>query len=104
MTQQSTFRARPGFTTTDGHRYVSVPTIPPTFWSRSLDDAGRLVREFGDYKIVREPYGANRFTFSLYRLVDGEWVALGIGFYSLLKDAKADAVKNARGEHVIHWA
>jgi hypothetical protein len=104
MTQNSTFRARPGFTTPDGHRYVSVPTDIPTTWGRSRNGAGRLVRESGDYKIVREPYVGTQYTFSLYRLVNGKWIDLGIGSYSLLKDAKADAMKNARGEHVINWA
>jgi hypothetical protein len=94
----------PGFTTTDGHRYVSVPVSPePWEWHRWTDENGVIHYSSGPYLITREPYGKG-FVFRLGRDVDGKLVSLDMGAGDLLRGAKSDAVVNARGEHVVNWA
>lgn len=95
-------RERKGFTTEDGHRYVSVKTEVPKAWQQWTDEDHILKYGSGDYLIVRRPYGKS-FSYDLKRLVDGELTDLGPA-YSRLKDAKAHAVRNAQGLDVFNWA
>jgi hypothetical protein len=97
-----TFRERKGFTTKDGHHYVSIPTPAPKTWHRWTRDDSVLTYTSSDYLIVRRPYGKS-FGYDLKRLVDGEQTDLGPA-YSRLKDAKAHAVRNAQGLDVFNWA
>lgn len=88
---------------TDGHLHTSIPTVVPEKWTpalvgNSLLSTERLVYVSGSYVIKREPYGA-RWTYVLFR---GR-VPIGLGC-SRLKDAKAHAVKNARGEETVNVA
>jgi hypothetical protein len=103
MTQ--TFREMPGFTTRDGHRYVSVPTSVPTKWRRwTVAATGTIHYSAGAYVVTREPYGTRKHTYRLERYVDGKPVKLGIAGFSRLRDAQNLAFQNARGEHVVNWA
>lgn len=86
--------------TTDGHLHLSVPTAVPAAWARRIDDKGRLVYVSGDYEIVRDRYGATRYTYTVFR--DG--IELSSSFTGLLREAKAYAVKNARGKHQVNVA
>lgn len=97
-----TFRKMPGFTTTDGHRYTSVPVEVPDVWYPWYDEKGFLHYGSGPYEIRREPY-LQRFTYRLFRDVDGRAVELHFSCSSL-REAKAYASRNARGEHVVNWA
>lgn len=100
-----TFRELPGFTTNDGHRYVSVPVSPiPHVWRRWVDNDRVIHYRSSDYDIARRPYAGERVTYSLRRFAGGRWVDLGITGFSLLRDAQALARQNARGEHVVNWA
>ena len=93
------FRTKKNYETADGHRYVSVPTTVPVKWARAYDEHGKLCYGSGEYQIVREPYGS-RHTYTVYR--DGE--ELSLSWTSSLRDAKARAVINARGNDVFNWA
>lgn len=85
--------------TTDGHRYVSVPTHVPTVWDREYDEKGRLVYKASDYTIVREKPGY----YASYT-VRRDGIELPLSFTGLLREAKKYAVRNATGEHVVNVA
>lgn len=97
------FRQRAGFTTTDGHRYVSVPAEVPVDWSSWYDEDGFLLYGCGDYLIVRNLYVGERRSYSVHRDVNGRLTRIGWP-YSRLKDAKEKAVQNAKGLDVFNWA
>ena len=103
------FRERKGFTTEDGHRYVSVPTRVPKAWQQWTDEDHILKYGSGDYLIIRRPYG-KRFSYDLKRIVEDSSMESGFTLtdlgpaYSRLKDAKAHAVRNAQGFDVFNWA
>lgn len=100
-----TFREMPGFTTTDGHRYTSIPTRDiPHVWHRWIDENRVIHYSSGDYLIRREPYTGKRVTYQLSRDVNGKLVSLGIGGFGLLRDAQTEARRNARGQSVVNWA
>lgn len=88
------------WTTTDGHRHVSVPAPEPLVWTRMTNDAGRLVYVSGAYSIVRTigPNGSR--TFVVYR--DG--IELCLSFTGMLWCAKDRALTNARGRDVVNVA
>lgn len=96
-----TFREKKGFTTTDGHRYTSVPAEVPVTWHSFTDD-DELLYAAGPYLIRRRKYGT-KFSYDLCRDVDGYLTTID-PLFSRLKDAKARAVKNARGLDVVNWA
>lgn len=93
--------------TKDGHRYTSIPTDIPEVWVREKDEDGYITYTSGEYVIERTDsrgwppeYGfGGRPQFSVYR----QTVSIGMMF-GKLKDAKAHAVKNARGEDVVSVA
>lgn len=87
------------WTTADGHRYTSIPTVVPAEWKQKHADTG-LTYVSGDYTIVRLQYGATGFVYDLYR----DDVVLVLAFYSRLKDAKERAVQNAEGRDVVNVA
>lgn len=95
------FREKKGFTTTDGHRYTSVPTEVPVLWYSHFD-GGELIYTSGPYLIRRRKYGT-KFSYDLCRDVDGYLTTVS-RMFSRLKDAKARAEKNARGLDVLNWA
>lgn len=95
------FREKKGFTTTDGHRYTSVPTEVPVLW-HSFREPGELSYASGPYLIRRRQYGT-KFSYDLLRDVDGYLTTVS-PMFSRLKDAKARAEKNARGLDVLNWA
>jgi hypothetical protein len=89
----------------DGHLHTSIPTTVPSRWTPAStgrnDQLGReqLVYVSGDYVIKRESRGRSAWTYVLHR----NRVPIGLGA-SRLKDAKAHAVKNARGEETVNVA
>lgn len=88
------------WTTTDGHRHVSVPAPEPLVWKRMHNDQGQLVYISGAYTIVRRPHGRRSWMFTVYR--DG--VELSLSWTSALWIAKERAVTNARGRDVVNVA
>lgn len=94
------------WTTDDGHLYRSIPTDIPQRWERRIDDEDDTITyASGEYEIERvdtrrHPDG---FGGCLYFTLTRQTVALHFPF-SRLKDAKAHAVKNARGEDVVNVA
>ena len=86
------------WTTTDGHRYASVPAKLDEKWARAVSGGG-LHYFNGPYKIVSNDKGHRR-SYRVYR----DNILLPLSFHSLLRDAKAYAEKNARGEFVINVA
>lgn len=105
MTQTSTadirtpYRNTKLWSTTDGHRYVSVPTTVPLSWERTSTE-GVLVYRSNPYKIVRCWHGDNAWVYKLFR--DG--VVVSWPFFGLLRDAQAAAVRNAEGRDVVNVA
>lgn len=90
------------WTSEDGHLHVSVPTAVPEKWSpRHTVNGLSYFSQNGVYEIRRRPYGLSQWSYSVYR--DGVELVLG-GLYSLLRDAKARAVKNAQGKDTVHIA
>lgn len=87
------------WTTTDGHRFTSVPTERPGPWKRVRvgDD---LIYSSGAYEIIGRPYGKARRTYTVYR--DG--VELALSFTSSLRDAKMHAEINAAGRDRMNVA
>lgn len=88
------------WTTTDGHRHVSVPAPEPLVWTRRHNDKGQLVYVSGAYSIVRTigPNGSR--TFVVYR--DG--IELRLSVTGMLWFAKERAVVNAQGRDVFNYA
>lgn len=84
--------------TKDGHRYTSIPTDIPEVWVREKDKDGCITYTSGEYVIERAD-SRGRPQFSAYR----QAVSIGM-IFGKLKDAKAHAVKNARGEDVVNVA
>jgi hypothetical protein len=87
-----------------GTTYRSIPTTVPEHWVMgSQYDASNmkplLLHASGEYTIRRRPYGAGSWSYTVLRqgAVIGE-------LYGRLKDAKARAEQNARGEDTIHFA
>jgi len=97
------FRSLPGYTTIDGHRYVSIPTDMPIRWHSWIDEYGLRCRGSGDYLIRREPH-LSRYVYTLIRDVDGRAVQIGITAFGRLQDAKDAACLNASGNDVVNWA
>lgn len=88
------------WTSKDGHLHISVPTKEPAGWFRAdFDGEIRYVSYQGCYMIRRQT-GGKRPTFTVYRGAE----ELPLAFYSRLIDAKARAVKNARGEDTVNVA
>lgn len=92
------------WTSADGHWHTSIPTTVPEKWTPAVEGGAALgtvclVYVSGEYSIRRYPYGKSAYTYVLYR----NHVAIGLGT-GRLKDAKAHAVKNARGEDVVNVA
>lgn len=90
------------WTTTDGHRHVSVATEMPTKWraERVPGNPPTLQYVSGEYRIVREAYGSTAWSYRLHRGTESR----GLWFYSRLADAKRHAVKNAQGREVVNVA
>ena len=92
------------WTTTDGHRYTSVPINPPmpipARYATCEDIGGRLCYVRGRYTIVREPYVGTSFTYTVLR----DCKELPLASYSRLKDAKERVARNAAGEDVVNVA
>lgn len=86
--------------TVDGHRYTSVPAPIPVDWKRVRNDKGQLVYLSYPYTILREVYGATRYTYTVFR--DG--VELPLSFTGSLWHAKDRAVVNAAGRDVVNVA
>ncbi len=82
-----------------GKTYVSISTEHPKTWKRRTAGLGWLVYSSGPYTITREPYGVSGWSYMVKR--NGHRL---FGLYSRLKDAKAYAEKNARGEEIVHVA
>lgn len=95
------FREKKGFTTTDGHRYTSIPTEVPEVWYSHFDN-GELTYASGPYLIRRRKYGT-KFSYDLCRDVNGYLTVID-PLFSRLKDAKERAERNARGNDVVNWA
>jgi hypothetical protein len=90
------------WTSTDGHRFTSVPTeIPGTPWKIGHDGQGRRTYTSGAYMIVRTVVsgGTNR-TYEVFR--DGE--ELPLSFTGRFRWAEERAVRNARGLDVMNVA
>jgi hypothetical protein len=87
------------WTSTDGHRFTSVPTeIPGAPWRIGIDGRGRRTYTSGAYVIVRT-VGSNR-TYEVFR--DGE--LLHLSFTGRFRWAEERAVRNARGLDVMNVA
>lgn len=88
-----------------GTTYKSIPTKIPEKWipMEILDPStsSRTLPAYvcGEYEIRRFPYGQTSHSYTVYR--QGEVIGR---LYGRLKDAKARAQCNARGEDVIHFA
>jgi hypothetical protein len=85
-----------------GTTYRSIPTTVPEHWTQAggnYKGIPVLVYVSGEYAIRREPYGKLSWSYTVLRqgAVIGE-------LYGRLKDAKARAEQNARGEDTIHFA
>ncbi len=90
--------------TRSGKTYRSIPTAVPTRWTPSnsgsqWNGTARAHWHGGEYEIVQEPYG-KRFSYTLKR----KGIRLPLATYPRLKDAKARAELNARGEDSHHVA
>jgi hypothetical protein len=87
-----------------GTTYRSIPAAVPEHWTMgSQYDASNmkplLLHVSGEYVIRRRPYGAGSWSYTVLR----QGVVIG-ELYGRLKDAKARAEQNARGEDTIHFA
>lgn len=92
------------WSTTDGHRYTSVPVKIPKRFTQALQGAtptrpALLVYTCGPYTIVRKPYGT-KYSYDVLR--DRETIS--IGGFSRLYDAKLYVTQNAAGKAVRNVA
>lgn len=84
-----------------GKDYASVKTVEPVVWVRETRQGNILAYRCGEYEIIGRVYGKmDRRVYIVRRL----GVELPLSFTGLLRDAKARAVKNSRGEDRMHLA
>lgn len=85
----------------DGHLHVSVPAgVPNGPWKRGDDGRQTLIYKQGEYVIKGKRYGVSRRCYEVYR--NGHLLPLSLT--GRLSDAKARAIRNARGEDRVNVA
>lgn len=85
---------------THGKDYVSVAAPEPIEWKRAPAGPRKLIYTSGEYEIRAVSYGKTGRSYTVWR----QGVELPLSLTGLLRDAKARAVKNARGEDRMHVA